>query len=214
MADDDVSTDAGPLRRRTLTAHNGATMRTVTDFGEAGCVVLDEPVRHGGTGEGPTPLQAVLTALCGCEAVTFNRTAAELGLAYSALDFEAAFTIDIRGRQGNRSVRPHFQRVRVLAVVSTAEPAAKLAAVIAETEARCPVMNLLLTPRSTCRSSGSATRAAPGRRLPACRSAPDQAEAARSPGCRAGMPAPGPGSASAAGTASAASRAGSRHAYM
>jgi hypothetical protein len=34
--------------------------------------------------------------------------------------------------------------VRVRAVVATADPAAALAAVIEETEARCPVMNLLL----------------------------------------------------------------------
>lgn len=144
MADGDVSTGTGPLRRRTLTGHNEATMRTVVDCGEAGRLVFDEPAAHGGTGEGPTPLQAVLGALCGCEAVTFRRTATELGLAYSALDFEAAFTINIRGRQGDRSVRPHFQTVRVRAVVSTAEPLEKLAAVIEETEARCPVMNLLL----------------------------------------------------------------------
>src|SRR5262249_56617811 len=84
----------------------------------------------------------------GCEAVTFHRTAAEPGLRYESLDFEAAFTIDIRGRQGDRSVRPHFQTVRVRAVVATSEPVAALAAVIEETEARCPVMNLLLDGRS------------------------------------------------------------------
>jgi uncharacterized OsmC-like protein len=144
MANSDVSTGTSPLRRRTLTAHNEATMRTVIDVGEAGRLVLDEPAPHGGTGDGPTPLQAVLGALCGCEAVTFRRTATELGLTYSALDFEAAFTIDIRGRQGNRAVRPHFQTVRLRAIVSTAEPLEKLAAVIEETEARCPVLNLLL----------------------------------------------------------------------
>ncbi len=144
MADGDMSTGPGPLRRRALSAHNGATMRTVVDCGEPGRLILDEPVPHGGTGEGPTPLQAVLGALCGCEAVTFRRTATEWGLSYSALDFEAAFTIDIRGRQGDRSVRPHFQTVRVRAVVSTAESIDKLATVIEETEARCPVMNLLL----------------------------------------------------------------------
>jgi len=104
----------------------------------------NEPAAHGGTGEGPTPLQAVLGALCGCEAVTFRRTATEMGLSYCALDFEAAFTIDIRGRQGNRSVRAHFQTIRVRAVVSTAESLEKLAGVIEETEARCPVLNLLL----------------------------------------------------------------------
>jgi uncharacterized OsmC-like protein len=135
---------SGFVRSKTVTAHNDATMRTVADFGEFGRVTLDEPVRHGGTGQGPSPLQAVLGALCGCEAVTFHRTAAEMGLRYESLDFEAAFTIDIRGRQGDRSVRPHFQTVRVRAVVATTEPMDALAAVIEETEARCPVMNLLL----------------------------------------------------------------------
>lgn len=106
------------IRRKALTAHNDATMRTVVDTHGAGRLVLDEPVAHGGTGEGPTPLQAVLAALCGCEAVTFNRTAADLGFSYDSLDFEAAFTIDVRGRQGDRSVRPHFQTVRVRAVVA------------------------------------------------------------------------------------------------
>ncbi len=86
----------------------------------------------------------MLGALCGCEAVTFRRTATELGFRYDCLDFEAAFTIDIRGRQGDRSVRPHFQTVQVRAVVTTDEPMEALAAVIEETEARCPVMNLLL----------------------------------------------------------------------
>ncbi len=134
----------GFVRRKAVSAHNDASMRTVADFGEFGRMVLDEPVPHGGTGGGPSPLQAVLGALCGCEAVTFRRTATERGFSYDCLDFEAAFTIDIRGRQGDRSVRPHFQTVRVRAVVATEEPVEALAAVIEETEARCPVMNLLL----------------------------------------------------------------------
>ena len=131
------------VRRKTLSAHNAAAMRTVVDFGEHGQLTLDEPVPHDGTGQGPSPLQAVLAALCGCEAVTFRRTATEMGLGYDSLDFEAAYTVDIRGRQGDRSVRPHFQTVRVRAVVSTGAPAEALAAVIAETEARCPVLSLL-----------------------------------------------------------------------
>ena len=133
----------GIVRRKTVSAHNDATMRTEVSFGESGQLVLDEPAAHGGTGSGPSPLQAVLGALCGCEAVTFRRTATERGLRYQSVDFEAAFTIDIRGRQGDRSVRPHFQTVRVRAVVVTGEPMHVLAAVIEETEARCPVMNLL-----------------------------------------------------------------------
>jgi uncharacterized OsmC-like protein len=131
------------IRRKSLSAHNAATMRTEVDAGEFGTLVFDEPVPHGGTGDGPSPLQAVLGALCGCEAVTFNRTAKDLDFTYDSLDFEAAFTIDIRGRQGDRSVRPHFQTVRVRAVVATDEPDQRLREVVAETEARCPVFNLL-----------------------------------------------------------------------
>ena len=53
MANNDVSTGTSSLRRRTLTAHNEATMRTVVDCGGAGRLVLDEPAPHGGAGDGP-----------------------------------------------------------------------------------------------------------------------------------------------------------------
>jgi hypothetical protein len=62
MESGDVSKTTGPIRRRTLSARNEATMRTVVDCGESGRFVLNEPVSQGGTGEGPTPLQAVLGA--------------------------------------------------------------------------------------------------------------------------------------------------------
>ena len=118
-------------------------MRTLVDAGDFGTLVLDEPANQGGTGEGPSPLQAVVGALCGCEAVTFRRSATEVGLHYDGIAFEGAFSIDIRGRLGDRSVRTHFQSVRVRAIVSTSSSIDELAALIEETEARCPVFNLL-----------------------------------------------------------------------
>lgn len=131
------------IRRKKLGALNRGTMRTEIDCGEHGGFVTDEPVAHGGSGEGPSPLQAVVGALCGCESVTFHRTAAELDFSYESISFEAEYTIDIRGRMGNREVRPHFQTVRVEATVVTAEPEERLRAVVEETEARCPVYNLI-----------------------------------------------------------------------
>lgn len=118
-------------------------MKTVIDCGEFGRFVTDEPIPHGGTAEGPSPLQAVLGALCGCEAVTFRRTATELGFEYTGVEFEGAFTIDIRGRMGVPGVRPHFQTVRFQATVSTRESEDRLRRVVEETERRCPVYNLL-----------------------------------------------------------------------
>ena len=131
------------IRRKTLHASTDANMMTLIDFGEYGHIATDEPIAHGGTGEGPSPLQAVLGALCGCEAVTFRRTADDLGFSYERIEFEAGFTIDIRGRMGKRDVRAHFQTVRVQATVTTDESEARLAEVVEETEARCPVFNLI-----------------------------------------------------------------------
>ncbi len=145
MATDVRSTelDQPLIRRKSLSARNQSGMKTVVDCGEHGTFVTDEPVAHGGTGEGPSPLQAVLGALCGCEAVTFRRTAGEMGFEYAGIDFDGAFTIDIRGRMGVAGVRPHFQTVRVQATVRTEESEDRLRRVVEETERRCPVYNLL-----------------------------------------------------------------------
>ena len=131
------------IRRKTLTAHNAGGMRTEIDMGEYGRIVTDEPVAHGGTGSGPSPLQTVVGALCGCESATFSRTADEMGLAYRGIDFSAEFRLDIRGRLGNRDVRPYFHTVRVEARVDTDATDDRLRAVVHETERRCPVFNLL-----------------------------------------------------------------------
>lgn len=131
------------IRRKTVSVSNDGSMMAVHDYGEYGHGVTDEPIAHGGTGEGPSPLQAVLGALCGCESVTFNRTSKDMDFSYAGIDFEAEFTIDIRGRMGKREVRPHFQTVRVQATVTTDESAERLAEVVEETEARCPVYNLM-----------------------------------------------------------------------
>ncbi len=131
------------IRGKTLSARNEGDMMTVIDAGEYGLLVTDEPVAHGGTGRGPSPLQTVLGALCGCESVTFNRTATDFEFDYDGIDFEAAFTIDVRGRLGVRGVRQHFQTIRLQATVYTSESQDRLRQVVAETEARCPVFNLI-----------------------------------------------------------------------
>ncbi len=128
--------------RKTLAATNSGGMATTVDL-DGIRLVFDEPVPHGGTGLGPTPLQGVLAALCACESVTFNRVANEMGFSYAQIDFNAAFTIDIRGRSGVRGVVPHFQTVKVEARVATDEEAERLRDVVNETELRCPVYNLI-----------------------------------------------------------------------
>jgi len=131
------------IRGKKLSVSNDGSMMAIHDYGEFGTTVTDEPLAHGGTSEGPSPLQSVLGALCGCESVTFNRTAKDMDFSYDGIEFEAEYTIDIRGRLGMRGVRQHYQTVRVEAIVATDESEERLAEVVEETEARCPVFNLL-----------------------------------------------------------------------
>jgi len=127
-----------PIIRRTMVkVSSDGSMMAIHDYGEYGHGVTDEPIAHGGTGDGPSPLQAVLGALCGCETVTFHRTSKDMDFSYDSVEFEAEFTIDIRGRLGVREVSSHFQTVRMQATVVTNESRERLAAVVEETEARC-----------------------------------------------------------------------------
>lgn len=130
------------IRRKQLSARCDGGLATEVTFTDHS-FTFDEPSAHGGTDLGPTPLQGVLGALCGCEAVTFGRTAREMEFAYDGIDFEAEFTIDVRGRNGVRGVVPHFRTVRVEARVTSDEDDAAFKAVTEETEARCPVLNLI-----------------------------------------------------------------------
>ena len=140
---DEIDFSKSIIRGKSLSATNLGNMTTTIEFPGLASLTLDEPVKHGGGGQGPSPLQGVLGSLCGCEAVTFSRTAKEKNFNYNGLEFEAEFTIDIRGRMGVRSVVPHFKTVRVQVYVKTNEDEARLLEVVKETEARCPVFNLI-----------------------------------------------------------------------
>ena len=140
---DEIDFSKSIIRGKSLSATNPGNMTTTIEFPGLASLTLDEPVKHGGGGQGPSPLHGVLGSLCGCEAVTFSRTAKEKNFNYNGLEFEAEFTIDIRGRMGVRSVVPHFKTVRVQVYVKTNEDEARLLEVVKETEARCPVFNLI-----------------------------------------------------------------------
>ena len=78
------------VRRKMVQATNDTSMKTTVNCNEFGKLVFDEPIAHGGTGEGPSPLQGVLGALCGCASVTFHRTAKEKAFSYLGLEFSAS----------------------------------------------------------------------------------------------------------------------------
>ncbi len=102
-------------------------------------IVTDEP-NDGDTG--PTPLEATLSALAGCEGVIIYRCAKAMRFAYSGVEIEAEGEVDQRGSRGVRGVRPYFSRVRLDIRIHSAESPERLEKLRKNVEYRCPVMNL------------------------------------------------------------------------
>ena len=130
-------------RRKALSASDDGSLATVVRFEGSGAVTFGEPAAHGRFETGPSPLAGVLASPCGSEAVTFGRTAREMHFECAGIESDAASTSDIRGRSGMRGVVPRFRTVKVEARVRTWEGEARLKEVVEETEARCPVFNLI-----------------------------------------------------------------------
>jgi uncharacterized OsmC-like protein len=129
------------VRRKSVKAHNLAQIKTIISADVPGFSIDEAP--PAGTGTGPSPLQVVLGALCGCLAITFRRVATEQHFQYAAVELEAGFAIDIRGRLGMQGILPYFNEVTVRVSVATGESEEALLAAAEETLRRSPVFSLL-----------------------------------------------------------------------
>ncbi|MEM8663145.1 MAG: OsmC family protein [Pseudomonadota bacterium] len=103
---------------------------------------IDEPTEKGGTNEGPTPLEALLGSLVGCESVVLGLVAKAIGFQYSGLTIDCTGTADMRGARGVKGIRPYFTKVAVTINIATDEPQKRLELLRRNVEQRCPVMNL------------------------------------------------------------------------
>jgi uncharacterized OsmC-like protein len=143
MADSDAPESAidarlRKIRIRNVRARNEASTRTqitARDF----TVVTDEPT---GTNSGPTPLETVLAALTGCEAVILHLAAGAMKFQYSAVEMEAEGEVDLRGSGGSGRIRPQFSSVKLKITVRSNESAERFERLKKNVAEQCPVMNL------------------------------------------------------------------------
>lgn len=123
---------------RKVSARNEASARTVMKV-RGHELVTDEP-NDGNTG--PTPLEATLSALLGCEGVIIDRCARAMRFKYSALEMDAEGEVDGRGSRGVRGVRPYFNWVKLNIRLFSDETPERLEKLQKNVEYRCPVYNL------------------------------------------------------------------------
>ena len=105
--------------------------------------LLDEPADLGGTNAAMNPVEALLSALGGCQAIVAAAFAKSQGVTFEKVFIELEGDIDLDGFMGKSDVRPGFQEIRFSIHFKSDEPKEKLEKFVEFIEKTCPVGDTL-----------------------------------------------------------------------
>ena len=109
-------------------------------------LTIDEPPVIGGTDTGPTPVELVLAALGTCQEIVYATYARIHGIPLDAVRVQAEGRVDLRGFFGVADIPAGFQDVTFTVEVDSPASAEEIAELVAEVNARCPVLDILRQP--------------------------------------------------------------------
>ncbi len=105
-------------------------------------ILFDEPTDMGGTNAGMNPIEGLLCALGGCQAIALKIFAHSQGVALEDIEMKIEGDIDPEGFMGNPDIPNGLQDVRISVHLKCAD--AEAAQALADlAEERCPVGNCL-----------------------------------------------------------------------
>lgn len=104
---------------------------------------IDEPRELGGTDKGPNPVELVLAALGGCQAIILRLYGEKLGLKVKSVESIVEGNLDLGGFLGVPGVRPGFQNVKAITKVKVEGDPDKIKELLKIAEERCPVLDIL-----------------------------------------------------------------------
>lgn len=107
-------------------------------------IKLDEPQNLGGTNQGMNPVEAVLCALGGCEAIVAASFCKQFGFTYEKFHIELEGDLDPEGFMGNPDIRNGFQEIRFKMYFKTNESQEKAEKFADFIENTCPVADNLM----------------------------------------------------------------------
>ncbi|MGD9910738.1 MAG: OsmC family protein [Candidatus Izemoplasmatales bacterium] len=105
--------------------------------------LLDEPAELGGTDVAMNPVEALLAALGGCQAIVAAAFAESQGVTFEKVFVELEGDIDLDGFMGLADVRKGFQEIRFSIHFKSEEPKEKLEKFVEFIEKTCPVGDTL-----------------------------------------------------------------------
>jgi uncharacterized OsmC-like protein len=102
-------------------------------------ISIDEPKSLGGMDTSMSPVEVLLCALGGCQAIVATAFAASHNVTFEDFFVEIEGDIDLDGFLGKADVRPGFQEVRYTMHFKTNEPREKMKKFVEFMERTCPV---------------------------------------------------------------------------
>ena len=116
--------------------HVSSTIRTHS-------LEIDEPSELGGTDKGPNPVELVLAALGGCQAIILKFYGQKLGVKIQSVETTVDGDLDLGGFMGVPGVRPGFQKIQATTKIKAEGDPDKLKELLRIAEERCPVLDIL-----------------------------------------------------------------------
>lgn len=102
-------------------------------------IYIDEPKSLGGTDTAMNPVEVVLAALGGCQAIVAAAFAKAHKVTFEDFYVEVEGDIDLDGFMGKSDVRPGYQEIRYTMHFKTNEPREKIEKFVKFIERTCPV---------------------------------------------------------------------------
>lgn len=119
-----------------------ATAADIRQFG----LTVDEPPTLGGTDQGPTPVELVLTALGTCQEIVYATYARVLDIPLDGVTVRVEGRLDPRGFFGAADVPAGFQDIVFDVDVSSPAGPEAVSRLVATVNAHCPVLDILRQP--------------------------------------------------------------------
>jgi len=101
--------------------------------------LIDEPKSLGGTDVAMSPVEALLCALAGCQAIIAAAFAKAQGVSFEDFHVEIEGDINLAGFMGKADVRTGFQEIRYTMHFKTDEPREKMEKFVEFIERTCPI---------------------------------------------------------------------------
>lgn len=119
---------------------------------------IDEPVERGGTNQGPSPTETLMSSLAGCTNVIAHKCAAKHGVSFESFHVDIVSKFDRRGVTLQEEIDVPFDDIEVRIAVTTDASDADLEKVKADLPRFCPVSKVLRQAGSTVTDIWTVTR--------------------------------------------------------